>query len=156
MLSSLLSEVMLNSIQQQKLPNCLPLLFTSCSTHPTESNLTHAKTSYSLLHSHSAFPSPHLALSCIFMGSTQSLLWCFFPLSSSLSSISDPVFPSASFLFVLFHLLGILPKIIQIPSPVGDIRDVGRLCCASLNLNLQRFSRAHSPTPKWVTGSRYI
>lgn len=149
MLSSLLPEMMLNCVQQQKLSNYLPLLFTSCPTHPTESDLTHAKTSYSLLHSHSVFPLPDLALSCTFMGSTLSLCDAFFPSSSFI-----PI--SASFLFVPFHLLGILSKIIQTPNPVGDSRDVGHLFCASLNLDLQRFSRAHSPISKWVTGSRYI
>lgn len=79
MLYSLLPEMRLNSIQQQQPSNYLHLPFTSCPTHPMESYPTNAKTSYSLFPSHSASLSPHLVLSCIFMGSTQSFLWCLFP-----------------------------------------------------------------------------
>lgn len=155
MFSSLLSEMMLNSVQQQKLPKHLPLLFTSCPTHPTEPYLTHAKTSYSL--SFPTLPFHHLIWhSAASLWAPHSHSWDAFSPSSSLSSISDPVFPSASFLFVLQYLLGILSKIIQIPNPGGDIRGFAHLGCASLKLSLKRFSRSHSPTPKWVTGSRYI
>lgn len=74
MLYSLLPEMMLNSIQQQKPSNYLPLLFTSYLPIPW--SLT---PKFPIPSSHSAFLSPHLALSCIFMGSTQSFLWCLFP-----------------------------------------------------------------------------
>lgn len=48
-------------------------------SYPSHRALSHTcQSSLFPLHFHSALPSPHLALSCMFMGFTQSFLGCFF------------------------------------------------------------------------------
>lgn len=118
MLSSLLPEMMLNSVQQALVE---ATKISSSSNHilsyPSHGAFSHMCQNF-------LFPPPFPLCPSITSSGTQLHLYglhavisgmLFLP-NSSLSSISDPGFPSASFLFVLLHLLGIISKILQIPS----------------------------------------